>query len=188
MERAKLLIASANAGKVAEYRSLLDGVPCDLVSLADAQIRGDVQETGETYDENARLKAVVCAERSGLVTLADDSGLEVEALGEFDGLALGAARGDAERLDLPAGVRLRPVDVPGDEVAGERVEIGRHRVGVRGARGEGEREREGAEQHRPALHPAPADPRKGRHGQTRLPKCHRPDCVSRAVQGVSLPL
>ena len=70
MKRAKLLVASANAGKVAEYRSLLDGVPCDLVSLADAGIRGDVAETGETYEENARLKAVFCAERSGLVTLA----------------------------------------------------------------------------------------------------------------------
>lgn len=86
MDRPKLLVASANAGKIAEYRSLLDGVPCELVSLADTGVTGDVEETGSTYEENARLKAIVCARRSGLVTLADDSGLEVDALGGEPGV------------------------------------------------------------------------------------------------------
>jgi len=103
MDRPKLLIATLNPGKVAEYRSLLDGIPCDLVSLADAGIRGDVEETGETYDENAQLKAAVCAERSGLVTLADDSGLEVEALGGEPGVYSARYAGedatDAERVE-----------------------------------------------------------------------------------------
>lgn len=76
----RLLIASANQGKVAEYRALLDGLECDLLSLRDAGVDGDIAETGSTYEENARLKAVECAARSGLLTLADDSGLEVEAL------------------------------------------------------------------------------------------------------------
>jgi XTP/dITP diphosphohydrolase len=86
MSRPQLLIASANAGKVAEYRSLLDGVPCDLVSLREAGIDGDIEETGATYEENARIKAIECARRSGLVTLADDSGLEVDALGGEPGV------------------------------------------------------------------------------------------------------
>ncbi len=78
--RLKLLVASANRGKVSEYRRLLDGLDLELLSVQDAGISGDVEETGSTYEENARLKAVACATRSGLLTLADDSGLEVDAL------------------------------------------------------------------------------------------------------------
>jgi len=84
--RLKVLVASANAGKVAEYRALLDGLECDLLSLRDVGINGDVAETGSTYEENARLKAVQYAARSGLLTLADDSGLEVDALGGEPGV------------------------------------------------------------------------------------------------------
>lgn len=78
--RLTVLVASANRGKVSEYNSLLDGLDIELLSVQDAGVSGDVEETGTTYEENARLKAVTCAERSGLVTLADDSGLEVDAL------------------------------------------------------------------------------------------------------------
>ncbi len=78
--RLKLLIASANRGKVSEYRTLLDGLDLELLSVQDAGITGEVEETGSTYEENARLKAVTCAMQSGLLTLADDSGLEVDAL------------------------------------------------------------------------------------------------------------
>lgn len=82
----KLLIATNNAGKVAELRDLLDGCGWELVTPADLGLALDVEETGETYAENARLKAVAGAEASGLVTLADDSGLEVEAMGGEPGL------------------------------------------------------------------------------------------------------
>lgn len=82
----KLLIASANRGKVSEFRSLLDGLDVELLSVQDAGISGDVEETGSTYEENARLKAVTCASQSGLLTLADDSGLEVDALGGEPGV------------------------------------------------------------------------------------------------------
>ncbi len=77
----KLLLATNNKGKVAEYRSLLAGLPYRLVTLADERIGLVVEEVGETLEENARLKATVLAKHSGLVTLADDSGLEVDALG-----------------------------------------------------------------------------------------------------------
>jgi XTP/dITP diphosphohydrolase len=78
--RPKLLLATNNAGKVKEYRSLLAGIPFDLVTPKELSIIMVVEETGATYRENARLKACALAAQSGLLTLADDSGLEVAAL------------------------------------------------------------------------------------------------------------
>jgi len=76
----RLLIATHNHGKVREYRQLLYGLPHQLLSLDDVGIVDDVPETGHTYAENALLKARAYAQQSGLLTLADDSGLEVDAL------------------------------------------------------------------------------------------------------------
>jgi XTP/dITP diphosphohydrolase len=98
----RLLIATANRGKVAEYVELLAGIDCTLLSLADVGISGDIEESGTTYEENARIKAVECAVRSGIVTLADDSGLEVDALdgepGVFSARYAGDDATDAERV------------------------------------------------------------------------------------------
>ena len=77
----RLLIATRNPGKFRELTSLLHDVPFTLVSLTEASVDEDVQETGSTLEENAALKATTYARLSGLPTLADDSGLEVEALG-----------------------------------------------------------------------------------------------------------
>lgn len=79
--RRKLLLATNNQGKVDEYRRLLKDIPFELIMLADAGITNTVAEVGESLEENARLKATVLAARSGLLALADDSGLEVDALG-----------------------------------------------------------------------------------------------------------
>jgi XTP/dITP diphosphohydrolase len=76
----RLLIATTNPGKVREYQHLLNGLSCDLVGLADVGIDQDIAETGLTYEANALLKAREYAALSGLLTLADDSGLEVDAL------------------------------------------------------------------------------------------------------------
>lgn len=81
MKRRKLLLATNNKGKVKEYRSLLKGIPYDIVTLAEVGINTVVEETGATFDENAILKATSMASVSSLLTLADDSGLEVDALG-----------------------------------------------------------------------------------------------------------
>jgi XTP/dITP diphosphohydrolase len=77
----KLLLATNNKGKAREYKSLLEGVPFELVTPAEMGITTEVAEVGETFEENARLKATTLARESGLLTLADDSGLEVVALG-----------------------------------------------------------------------------------------------------------
>ena len=77
----KLLLATNNNDKVREYRSLLRALPCELVTLLEQSITSVVSEVGGSLRENAELKAVAFAVESQLVALADDSGLEVDALG-----------------------------------------------------------------------------------------------------------
>ncbi len=76
----RLLLATHNRGKRREWRALLDGLDVELLLPDDLSLHDDVEETGETYTENALLKAWALAVASGLPTLADDSGLEVDAL------------------------------------------------------------------------------------------------------------
>ncbi len=80
-ERRRLVIASGNAGKLREYRELLAGAGVELIAFDS-----EVEEVGETYAENARLKAETGTLRSSLPALGDDSGVEVEALGGFPGI------------------------------------------------------------------------------------------------------
>ncbi len=82
----RLLIATNNAGKLKELRSLLKIPLLELVSPAEIGLILDVPETGSTYLENAEMKARAFADASGLLTLADDSGLEVDALDGQPGL------------------------------------------------------------------------------------------------------
>ncbi len=77
----KLLVATNNPGKVREYEALLRGLLLTLTYPAQEGIDIEVEETGSTFTENARLKATAYAGASDLLTLADDSGLEVDALG-----------------------------------------------------------------------------------------------------------
>jgi XTP/dITP diphosphohydrolase len=76
----KLILATNNQGKVKEYRALLKLLPVELVTPREINVTIEVAETGSTYVENARLKALTLAKVSQLVSLADDSGLEVDAL------------------------------------------------------------------------------------------------------------
>lgn len=76
----RLLVATHNKGKVAEYADILSGRQIDWLTLDDAGVRDEVPETGQTFRENAVLKAVAYAQRTRLITLGDDSGLEVDAL------------------------------------------------------------------------------------------------------------
>lgn len=85
-DRKRLVIATGSAHKFGELRELLDLPNTDLVSLADVGITDDVNETGATFEDNARLKASHYATASGLPTLADDSGIEVDALGGRPGV------------------------------------------------------------------------------------------------------
>src|SRR2546425_13306230 len=77
----RLLLATNNAGKVAEYLALLAGCGWEVITPREIGIELPDDESGETYEENARMKARRGAEASGLVTLAEDSGIEIEAMG-----------------------------------------------------------------------------------------------------------
>ncbi len=90
----RLLIATHNRGKLIEYRELFADMPLELVTLDDVGIRDDIDETGATFAENAQLKATTYARQSGLLTLADDSGLEVDALGGEPGVRSKRYAGD----------------------------------------------------------------------------------------------
>lgn len=85
-ETSKLLMASTNPGKVREIRAALAGLPIRIVGLADILPGVAYRERGRTFEENARSKALYYSRRSGLPTLAEDSGLEVEALGLAPGV------------------------------------------------------------------------------------------------------
>jgi XTP/dITP diphosphohydrolase len=84
--RPKLLLATNNPGKIAEMKALLDGLDIELLTPASLGLDLEVPEDGETYAENAACKADAFARLSGLVSLADDSGLEVDALDGRPGL------------------------------------------------------------------------------------------------------
>jgi XTP/dITP diphosphohydrolase len=108
-----LLLATTNPHKVDEYRAILSDLPFTFLSLNDIQLDMDVEETGTTFRENAELKARAYAQASGLLSLADDSGLEIDALdgapGVYSARFAGVDATYEERFDILL-TRLR--DVP----------------------------------------------------------------------------
>jgi non-canonical purine NTP pyrophosphatase (RdgB/HAM1 family) len=82
----RLLIATTNPGKVREIRGILAGVPVELHWLDEFPAIPDPEETGRTFAENACLKARYYNEKTGLVAAADDSGIEIDALGGAPGV------------------------------------------------------------------------------------------------------
>jgi len=95
MSAVRLLVATSNPGKMRELSALFADVPCTLLSLADlAQPIDPPDETGDTCQENARLKASAYARAAGLPCLAEDSGFEVEALDGAPGVHSARVPGD----------------------------------------------------------------------------------------------
>lgn len=82
----KILLATQNQGKVRELQDMLSDAQIEVLSLRDVSNWEDVEETGSTFAENAALKAHAAAEKTGYISLADDSGLEVDALGGAPGV------------------------------------------------------------------------------------------------------
>src|SRR5438067_914473 len=99
----RLLLATRNYGKVRELSELLADLPLELIYLSNVSHVEDVAETGETFLENATLKASGYATQAGMVALADDSGLEVDVLGGAPGVKsarYGGQNSDAARVQL----------------------------------------------------------------------------------------
>jgi XTP/dITP diphosphohydrolase len=101
----ELLIATHNAGKIRELTELLSNLPLRLHRLSEFPHIGEVEETGETFAANAELKARLYSRRTNLWTLADDSGLEVDALGGAPGV-FSARYGGAKATDAERNTRL----------------------------------------------------------------------------------
>jgi XTP/dITP diphosphohydrolase len=100
----EILVATTNPGKVRELRALL-GTEIEWKTLADFPGLGEVEEDGATFEENARKKATEYAKRTGLWTLADDSGLVVDALGGAPGVKSARFSGP-----FPAGADRKTID------------------------------------------------------------------------------
>jgi XTP/dITP diphosphohydrolase len=100
----ELVIATRNPGKLVEVRELLHDLPVTLQSLLEFPQTTEVAETGQTFTDNASIKATAYALQTGAWTLSDDSGLEVEALGGAPGIYsaryAGEAATDSERVEL----------------------------------------------------------------------------------------
>ena len=106
MER-RLLVATGNPGKVLELAELLRGVPYTLVSLRDLGLPTEIEEPADTFEGNAVIKAETYARMSGLLTMADDSGLEVDALDGAPGVHSKRFAGDDASDDDRTALVLR---------------------------------------------------------------------------------
>ncbi|MBI1975010.1 MAG: non-canonical purine NTP pyrophosphatase [Parcubacteria group bacterium] len=98
----RLLVATSNSAKLAEYKKFLEELGVPIVGLHDVGILHKAEETGKTFEENALLKARVYVQLSGLPTIADDGGFEIDALGGEPGVKshrwLGYEAGDEELI------------------------------------------------------------------------------------------
>lgn len=99
MSKRALLLATSNQGKLSEAREILIGLDFDLMSFSDCASIQSVAETGATFVENASLKATGYAHQSQLLTLADDSGMEVQALNGAPGVLSARYLGESASYD-----------------------------------------------------------------------------------------
>ena len=104
LDKPRLLIATSNVSKIDEFRDLLAGCGWEIVAPRDLAINLEVEENGASYAENAHIKALAYQQASGLAALADDSGLEVDALGGEPGATHHVKGWDgadqADRIDI----------------------------------------------------------------------------------------
>ena len=104
MTERRLVLATRNDGKIREIIELLSGLPIEILTYEDYDVWPELEETGSTFEENAEAKASALSEWSGLPALADDSGLEVDALGGRPGVI--SARYAGTQGDSAANIAL----------------------------------------------------------------------------------
>lgn len=96
----KLIFATSNAGKMKEIREILKDLDVEILSMKEAGIDVDIVEDGKTFEENARIKARAIRDLAGCLVLADDSGLEVDALNKEPGIYSARYMGEDTPYDL----------------------------------------------------------------------------------------
>ncbi|MCR5688254.1 MAG: XTP/dITP diphosphatase [Lachnospiraceae bacterium] len=111
----KVVFATGNENKLKEIRQITEGMDIEIVSMKDAGFYADVEETGTTFEENAFLKASAIAKKSGLPTLADDSGLEIDYLGKEPGIYSSRYMGEDTPYPVKNAELLRRMEGVADE-------------------------------------------------------------------------
>jgi XTP/dITP diphosphohydrolase len=109
---ADLIVATGNRGKLAEIGAVLAGLPCSLIPVTDLVAGFDPPEVGETYRENAAIKAVAACMATGRPAIADDSGLEVAALGNTPGVRSARYAGTGRDADNIAKLLASIEEIP----------------------------------------------------------------------------
>jgi XTP/dITP diphosphohydrolase len=112
----KIIFATSNEGKMDEIRAIMKGLDVELLSLKDAGLNPDIVEDGETFEDNAIIKAKKVMELTGEMVLADDSGIEVDYLGKAPGVYSARFLGE----DTPYSIKNQYIidrlkDVTGEE-------------------------------------------------------------------------
>lgn len=116
----RIVLATSNPGKVREIQQVLAGLPVELIPRSDIPAAPDVEETGDTYEENATLKAAALVEATGLPALAEDSGIEVDALDGGPGVRSARFSGDDASDDSNNGLLISSLDGVPDPKRGAR--------------------------------------------------------------------
>ena len=111
----KIIFATGNENKLREIREITADMDIEIVSMKDAGVYTDVEETGKTFEENAYLKASAIARKSGLPTLADDSGLEIDYLGKEPGIYSSRYMGEDTPYPVKNAELLRRMESVPDE-------------------------------------------------------------------------
>jgi XTP/dITP diphosphohydrolase len=112
----RLVIGTNNPGKLREFRELLAGCGFELVTPREIGVKFDPEETGDTFEANATIKAIDAAQATGLPALADDSGIEIDALGGRPGI-YSARYAGGDRMD-PSISEERQLEIVLDEMRG----------------------------------------------------------------------
>lgn len=108
----KVLIATNNSGKVKEFKKILSRLSIELISLGEVVSGFEIEETGKTFKENAILKAGECSCKTGFLTIADDSGLEIDALGGKPGVYSARFFGDVSQEEKNQKILEMMKDIP----------------------------------------------------------------------------
>lgn len=112
----KVVFATGNENKLKEIRQITHDMDIEIVSMKDAGFYADVEETGTTFEENAYLKASAIAKKCGMPTLADDSGLEIDYLGQEPGIYSSRYMGEDTPYPVKNAELLRRMEgVPDEE-------------------------------------------------------------------------
>lgn len=96
----KVMIATKNQHKLVEFRRILEPLGYEMLSQSDVDLDLEVEETGTTFEENSMRKAEAIFQATGMITIADDSGLEVDALGGEPGIYSARYGGEQNKTDL----------------------------------------------------------------------------------------